>query len=400
MNKQLEQLLVDNPEVYKALNIIALEKQEFKTMSYYTRMINKYMDSSVNGMEVFKQFVEAEIFERKIMYECEEENYRAEVLEKNCENCKQKVLEHEYEDMFMPIYHVDLSKHNENLLSDYFDADSQIVMNDLQKNIGKTIPFVGSGISKTAGLPLWLEMFKIARNSIPKDFLPYFDMEFESKDVDRIIESIKKVHPLISDDKDLKKEIIIPQVKSKVTNDALLNSVMPEILSLGSEYIITTNYDNLLEKTSRILELDYEESRSIDSFQGFESLEDSNYIFHIHGVIDKFDSMVVTNKDYENLYDSEEKKRILAGLINQHSMLFLGFSMNDAYFSNEFGKICDSNRGYCTNYYVMINGDRQKKDELLKTSNVRFINIKAEDFEIKKQYKFMCDYISGNIFIK
>ncbi|WCG22101.1 SIR2 family protein [Vagococcus lutrae] len=400
MNKPLEQLLVDNPSVYRALNIIALAKQEFKTESYYTKIIKKYTENNINEVEIFKQLLKLKSFERKIKYECEEENYEAELLEKHCENCNDKVFEHEYDDMYMPIFHSELSEYNEKLLLKYFDTDSQIVMDDIQKNIDKIIPFVGSGISKTAGLPLWLEMFKTARDKIPKEFLPYFDLQFESKDIDQIIETIKNVHPLISNDKDLKKEIIIPQVKKKVTNDVLLNSVIPEILSLESDYIITTNYDNLLEKTSRILDLDYEESRSIDSFQGFESLEESNYIFHIHGTIENYDSMIVTNQDYENLYDSEEKKRILAGLINKHSMLFLGFSMNDSYFSNEFGKICDSNKGYCTNYYVMINGDRKTKDELLKTSNVRFINIKSKGFEVKEQYKFMFDYILGNIFVK
>lgn len=399
MNKQLEQLLIDNQTVYKALNVIALEKQEFRTGSYYTKIIKKYTDNNINEIEIFKELIKLKMFERKIMYKCGEENYEAELLERYCVNCNNKVLEHEYDDMFMPIFHVELSKYNEKLLLQYFDADSKIVMDDIQKNVEKVIPFVGSGISKTAGLPLWLEMFEIAKNKIPKEYLPYFDLQIESKNIDKIIETIIDVHPLVSNDKDLKKEIIIPQVKRKITNDVLLNSVIPEILSLESDYIITTNYDNLLEKTSRILELDYEESRNIDSFQGFESLEESNYIFHIHGTIDNFDSMVVTNKDYENLYDSEEKKRILAGLINKRSMLFLGFSMNDAYFSNEFGKICDSNRGYCTNYYVMINGDRKSKDELLKTSNVRFINIKSENYEVKKQYEFMFDYIVGNIFI-
>ena len=48
----------------------------------------------------------------------------------------------------------------------------------------------------------------------------------------------------------------------------------------------------------------------------------------------------------------------------------------------------------------MINGDREEKDELLKTTNVRFINIKSADFDIKNQYKFMIDYILGNIYIE
>ncbi|EJZ8466955.1 SIR2 family protein, partial [Enterococcus faecalis] len=242
-------------------------------------------------------------------------------------------------------------------------------------------------------------LFKKARDKISDDYKPYFDLEYESKNIDRIIDMIKRVHPLIHDDKDLKKEIIAPEIKKQISNEELLNSIIPDILKLDAEYIITTNYDDLLEKTNSLLGLGYEESMDISSFQGFESLDETQYIFHIHGTIKNYDSMVVTNEDYDSLYDSDEKKKILSGLINKHSMLFLGFSMDDTYFSDEFGKICESNKGYCTNYYVMINGDRKKKDELLKTTNVRFINIKSTSFDIKNQYEFMIEYILGNVYI-
>lgn len=302
--------------------------------------------------------------------------------------------------MYKPNFLVKLSEYNKNKLQEYFDSDSKIVMEDLRSNINRVIPFIGSGVSKSVGLPLWLELFKKARDKISDDYKPYFDLEYESKNIDRIIDVIKKVHPLIHDDKDLKKEIIAPEIKKQISNEVLLNSIIPDILKLDTEYIITTNYDDLLEKTNSLLGLGYEESRDIFSFQGFESLDETQYIFHIHGTIKNYDSMVVTNEDYDSLYDSDEKKKILSGLINKHSMLFLGFSMDDTYFSDEFGKICESNKGYCTNYYVMINGDRKKKDELLKTTNVRFINIKSAGFDIKDQYKFMIDYILGNIYIE
>ena len=68
MNKPLEQLLVDNPPVYRALNIIALAKQEFKTESYYTKIIKKYTENSINEVEIFNQLLKLKTFERKIKY--------------------------------------------------------------------------------------------------------------------------------------------------------------------------------------------------------------------------------------------------------------------------------------------------------------------------------------------
>ncbi|MFS1350950.1 hypothetical protein ACLZX5_07235 [Enterococcus faecium] len=54
----------------------------------------------------------------------------------------------------------ELSAYNIQLFEEYFDSDSKIVMEDIRKNIDRVIPFVGSGISKSVGLPLWLELLK------------------------------------------------------------------------------------------------------------------------------------------------------------------------------------------------------------------------------------------------
>ncbi|EMF0525542.1 SIR2 family NAD-dependent protein deacylase [Enterococcus hirae] len=399
MKEKLEKLCINNEKWYALLNIVALNGDKYFREKHYLFLIKKYMTDE-NSEAILKKLLEQKMLKRKISYECDDEIYDAELLEKKCEICGNKVLEHEYFELYSPSYLSELSAYNIQLFEKYFDSDSKIVMEDIQKNIDRVIPFVGSGISKSVGLPLWLELFKKARDKISDDYKPYFDLQYESKNVDKIINVIKEAHPLICNDKDLKKELVVPAVNKRIKNEVLLNSIIPDVLKLDAEYIITTNYDDLLEKTSQLLSLGYEESRDISSFQGFESLDETQYIFHIHGSIKNYDSMVVTNEDYANLYDSEDKKRILSGLINKHSMLFLGFSMNDTYFSDEFGKICESNKGYCTNYYVMINGDREEKDELLKTTNVRFINIKSADFDIKNQYKFMIDYILGNIYIE
>ncbi|MDV7746282.1 SIR2 family NAD-dependent protein deacylase [Enterococcus mundtii] len=168
------------------------------------------------------------------------------------------------------------------------------------------------------------------------------------------------------------------------------------------DYILTTNYDKLIEKTDALKNNLYSKSKNILTFEGFQMLEDSQFIFHIHGDIDLLGSMVVTNSDYETLYENEANKRILTGLINKRSMLFLGFSLKDKYFSEEFTNICESNKGYCTNYFVMINGNEGLKSEILRTNNVDFVNIKTSspnDYNIKEQFEFFVDYILGEIVI-
>ncbi|EGO7785669.1 SIR2 family protein, partial [Enterococcus faecalis] len=97
-----------------------------------------------------------------------------------------------------------------------------------------------------------------------------------------------------------------------------------------------------------------------------------------------------------------DNKRILTGLISKYSMLFLGFSMNDQYFSQELKSISDSNRGYGTNYMVLINSNASIEKNILDSNNVKFINLIAkmnddETYEVDKQYKFLFNFINGNI---
>ena len=117
----------------------------------------------------------------------------------------------------------------------------------------------------------------------------------------------------------------------------------------------------------------------------------------------QLDSMIVTTKDYERLYSKEKNRRILTGLISKYSMLFLGFSMSDNYFSKELKSISDSNSGYGTNYMVLINGDTATEKKVLDSNNVKFINIvtdtKNEDsYDVKTQYNFLFNFLCGNIF--
>lgn len=364
---------------------------------YYINIIKKYTTGK-DPREIFNRMNEERLFTVKISFECDDEICEAEVIDKKCE-CGLTIVNHEYWNMYAPNFLNELSEYNNRVISEYFDSESKFVLEDIKINLSNIIPFIGSGISKSLGLPLWLELFSGAKKNIPTKLWSAFDIIYESKNVDKIIDSIFHFNPLINTVQDLKKDLIAPEVNKKISNDEIGESVIPDILRLGTDYIITTNYDKLIEKANLLFERGYDESRNINSFQGFQDLNDKKYIFHLHGTVDDYDSMVVTKEDYKKIYGSEKNKKIMSGILNKYSMLFLGFSMNDQYFSEEFGEICESNKGYCKNYYVMINGNREAKNEILKTTNIKFVNIKNESYDVKKEYQFMIEYILGNIYI-
>jgi len=109
-------------------------------------------------------------------------------------------------------------------------------------------------------------------------------------------------------------------------------------MQIPFRHYITTNYDTVLEHAS------YSLSQSIESFcwndremlrKFFQNLndprsQDTRYIFHIHGIYDKKDSIILTERDYMRLYFEEELAgKILWSIISSFKILFIGFSMSD-----------------------------------------------------------------------
>lgn len=402
LSKLLEKYLIRDEQTYLALNTIAINIQDLSQEEEFINCFCTYLNEQ-ESEQLFLELIGEGLVQQSLQYECSDEFHSAIVLQGNCEHCKQKIEEHEYYNMFGINFKEALRNYNMKLMNSYFRNGSNMVIQDLRNNMHRVIPFVGAGVSKTLGFPLWKELFRDARNDIPAEFVPAFDKIYDDGDIDKLIGFILDFNPLIQDEKDLKSRIIKPQIIKKLTNEELTNSILPNLLNLDAEYILTTNYDNSLEQCNTLKENGYDVSNNILNFEGFENLLNQKYIFHLHGDISQLDSMIVTNKDYERLYSEEKNKRILTGLISKYSMLFLGFSMNDYYFSKELKSISDSNSGYGTNYMVLINGDASVEKKVLDSNNVKFINIVADiktdgSYDVKTQYDFLFNFLCGNIF--
>lgn len=402
LSKLLEKYLIRNEQTYLSLNTIAINVQSVSQREKFLNYFLVHLNAQ-EAEQLFLELIDDGLIQQTIQYECSDEFHSAIVLQENCEYCKQKIEEHEYYNMFEINFKKELRNYNIKLMERYFKNGSDIVIRDLRNNMHRVIPFVGAGISKTLGFPLWKELFLYARDNIPEQYVAVFDKRYEDGDIDKLIECILEFNPLIQDEKDLKSRIIKPQINKKLTNEEITNSILPNLLSLEAEYILTTNYDHSLEQCNTLKENGYNITNNILNFEGFENLVNQKYIFHLHGDMRQLDSMIVTTEDYERLYSKEKNRRILTGLISKYSMLFLGFSMSDNYFSKELKSISDSNSGYGTNYMVLINSDTATEKKVLDSNNVKFINIvtdtKNEDsYDVKTQYNFLFNFLCGNIF--
>lgn len=191
------------------------------------------------------------------------------------------------------------------------------IKNELKKSLlnNKLCMYIGSGFSISCGLPDWKELMRPLAESIGLDI----DKETEYMQVAQYYVNEKNRHEL--------NEIIRDKfnLKSKITeiseNHKLLTSLsLPEVW--------TTNYDNTLENSYNELKVDFDlKVRKEDLSYG---INKKLQIYKIHGSYSNPNECIVTQEDYEDLY--EKKKYFIEALkvsLIQKQFLFMGFSFKD-----------------------------------------------------------------------
>lgn len=145
-----------------------------------------------------------------------------------------------------------------------------------------------------------------------------------------------------------------------------------DILLGWAPYIVTTNYDLCIEKRS------YYRYRTISSCYDFNKKEHDIskglYVLHLHGCVDKPETMVITDTDYFNLYYDKEQSQKPKELFNElfsgkYTILFIGSGLNDlelrTYLQKSYSKsfflinpycgIANSLISHMSEYYETIN---------------------------------------------
>lgn len=196
---------------------------------------------------------------------------------------------------------------------------------ELKKAItsNKLIIFIGAGLSKKCGLPLWKEIVEkvLEREEIEKR--ESYSNALQSE----ILSALEVLDKLESNYKKIVYEVFQEETSKKLNNEIYKK------IKLLSKKIITTNYDSLIEHNTGIREIDTSSNFNLSKL---DSLDE--YVFKIHGTHSNIDNSVIFSKDYENLYNENGKlsKFQLDKLISGHTCLFIGFSLTDLYIVNLF----------------------------------------------------------------
>jgi len=251
--------------------------------------------------------------------------------------------------------------------------DTNLIPNQLVADIksGKTALFVGSGLSVEAGLPTWKGLLLELIEEVKK--LPY--------DTTKIVEDYVK---LINDPskylilaQDLKYNLLsgFPDIMERRFNDATLRPapIHISLLKIPFSYVITTNYDRLLEKayvrlTGEIpATLTQSNSRDI----AYKIWNKEFFILKAHGDITvRKDELIMTESDYRDiLFKNPGFQSALQVMFSSKSILFIGTSFTDPDFLLLMRYLHTAYHGGGPQHYILIN-----KDEILDVEARHFMH--------------------------
>lgn len=236
---------------------------------------------------------------------------------------------------------------------------------NIQKAIehNKLVVFVGAGVSKNSGIPLWRELVQeLAQELGLKSVANYSDgSDFWGGD------DYLKIPQYYFNEREEKE--YLDKIKEVLNRDVLPNEIHDIIFDLNPAHIVTTNYDNLLEKEYNIKQTD-KRYEKVANDKELSSASMPNYIIKMHG---EFDNIVLKECDYDS-YSNNFKlmETYIKGLFATHTILFIGFGGSDPNIRRLIQWVKD------------IVGDKHQPAYLIDINN--YEDVTAEEFRIKHEY--------------
>lgn len=184
------------------------------------------------------------------------------------------------------------------------EQDIRFLAEELEK--GKLIVFVGAGVSKNSGLPDWKELIK--------DYAEYRGIkEFTSKQFLTIPEEVFERYGSLKYYEIAEKRFLGKYVP---------NSVHRILKKMNLTYIITTNYDTLIEDEIKNLQV-------VSKDEDLPYTSSNKMLIKMHGDF-KNKNIVLKKRDYDNYEKNFQLiSTLIKGLFTTNTILFIGYSYND-----------------------------------------------------------------------
>ena len=296
-------------------------------------------------------------------------------------------------------------------MTDYRDEKSKEIVQLLEEFECQPILFVGSGISRRyIDAPNWMELLKIAFKTLPNQGyeFEYLRQKFDDEAIVIGTELSqmffewawgegKSNYPSElfqnGNNKDVFLKFTICEILKEYTlksneNIDQFSSELVAAAEIRPHAIITTNYDRFLQIM----------------FEGYEVISgqkilkyNTNYfgeIFHIHGDVNDFRSIILTEADYNDW--SDKKKYVAAKLLTffaEHPVFIFGYSLSDpnvAEILRDIGEIIADENGVIPNVYQIIWTEGEEENF---SSPYRSFVVDGREFKTKAIYTSEFEWI-------
>jgi hypothetical protein len=241
--------------------------------------------------------------------------------------------------------------------------------------------YIGSGVSQASGLPNWenllLELIEQAKkvNSLPKQ---------KEDELKRLVKSSSNYLMIAEELREILHADLQKYIKKRFDdNNTKPSSLLSKIVNLNYKFIVTTNYDTLIEKAyiSELSEmpnvLTYKDASDIN----YNILNNEKFILKAHGDAKKGPHQIVlTSKDYRDIIFKEKGyQSVLQVLFSTCNILFIGASLRDPELELLLGYIHHIFHGGSPDHFALMNKEELTSVEIDRWRKDYNINIISYD---------------------
>jgi len=186
------------------------------------------------------------------------------------------------------------------------------------------IPFIGSGMSSSSGLPTWRE-FLVALSEKSEVSIDHLNQLLDQG-------KFEEAFDLFLDIKVMNRRLLHEQIHNRLqVKETSINGAIRLIPDIFSEIVITTNLDNILEKLYTYSDAPFDDVLICNDIGTFRELrgDRKRMLLKIHGCCEKMDRRILGKEEYDEAYcEGTGFHTTLAFLCQSYHFLFLGCSLS------------------------------------------------------------------------